>query len=301
MNGLIDFQCEVYESGYEFGYIEIGEFQDGKFVAMSDLREAFPVRPNPTFISFIKPIDPNSTKRIFNLMDHPGAYNEFASITTDMHLWPAGKNCVDYYIEFANKYGLLTCPSSSIQDEDMSIWSHHMIKMRIAIRSLADIKKGKVRLLNCLFRKDGDHFKVRVVPDIFLPDDIFESPDYSDYDMYDIPTIGQTPPRNSTEAAYHYICDVVNKNLNDSLVTEIVANRTNSGVSMTVRPKDLISALWLQLAHAVSRNLEFKQCAACSTFFEVKTPKRRFERIYCSDKCGKRVYARNRRAKEKAK
>ena len=78
-------------------------------------------------------------------------------------------------------------------------------------------------------------------------------------------------------------------------------NKANTGTDMFVRPKDLLSALWLQLAHAVSRNLEFKQCAVCSTFFEVKSKKRRFEKIYCSDKCRKRVYARKRREKEKAK
>ena len=95
--------------------------------------------------------------------------------------------------------------------------------------------------------------------------------------------------------------ELVNKNLNDSLVTEIITNPTNTGTDMIVRPKNLISALWLQLANTVSRNLEFKQCAACSTFFEVKSKKRRFEKIYCSDKCRKRVSARKRREKEKAK
>ena len=78
MNGLIDFQCEVYESGYEIIYVEIGEFQDDKFVSTSDLRPVFPAFPDEEFVVFIKPIDPKSTKRIFNLVEYPGAFNEFA-------------------------------------------------------------------------------------------------------------------------------------------------------------------------------------------------------------------------------
>ena len=129
---------------------------------------------------------------------------------------------------------------------------------------------------------------------LFEDDEIVDS--YSE-----IPTVGQTPPRTYSEAAYHYICNVVNKNLKDTLTTEIIVNSTNTGTDMIVRPNNLLSALWLQLAHAVSRNLEFKQCAACSTFFEVKSKKRKNEKIYCSDRCRVRVGARKRREKEKAK
>jgi len=60
-------------------------------------------------------------------------------------------------------------------------------------------------------------------------------------------------------------------------------------------------AIVLQFAHALSRNLEFKQCAACSTFFEVKSKKRKNQKKYCSDRCRVRVGARKRREKEKAK
>ena len=284
MNGLIDFQCEVYESGYEIIYVEIGEFQDDKFVSTSDLRPAFPDFPDEEFVRFIKPIDPKSTKRIFNLMDYPGAFAELASPYLE---WIGGKEDIidDAFIKFANKYGLLTRPSF---DEDTSIWRHHMELMSIAIISLAYIKMGDVDQLDRLFILEDGKFKV--IADVI-----------NHAGKSDIQIIGQTPPRNSSEAAYHYICNVVNKNLNDSLITEISANPTNTGTDMTVHPKDLISALWLQLAHVVSRNQEFKQCAACSTFFEVKSKKRKNEKIYCSDRCRVRVAARKRRDKEKNK
>jgi len=160
--------------------------------------------------------------------------------------------------------------------------------MAIAIISLAYIGMGEVDQLDRLFIQEDGKFKV--VVDVINPG----------AGKSDIQIIGQTPPRNSSEAAYHYICNIVNTKLNDSLITEISANPTNTGTDMTVHPKDLISALWLQLAHVVSRNLEFKQCADCSTFFEVKSKKRKNEKIYCSDRCRVRVAARKRREKEKA-
>ena len=118
---------------------------------------------------------------------------------------------------------------------------------------------------------------------------------------YKISNHGQTPPRNYSEAAYHYICAIANRNLENTLTTKIIVNPTNTNTDMVVHTKNLFSALWLQFAHAVSRNLEFKQCADCSTFFEVKSKKRKNEKIYCSDRCRVRVGARKRREKEKAK
>jgi len=158
----------------------------------------------------------------------------------------------------------------------------------IKIRDLEELEEKIV------IREDG---KFAIVSDyIFMGDgEIIES------SWTEIPTIGKTPPRNRSEAAYHYICSVVNKNLKDVLVTGIIPNRFNTGTEMFERPKNLVSALWLQLAHALSRNLEFKQCAACSTFFEVKSKKRKNQKKYCSDRCRVRVGARKRREKEKTK
>ena len=282
MNGLLDYQCIVHKSGYEIVNLEV--IMDNKFEATSEVEyEKY---------CYVMPIDPKSTKRVFNLIDHPGAYKEFMFSLSDAVFHAETKSndeewfsvMSDCIIAFANKYGLLT---ESIQEET-KVWFPHLLMMMISVNSLKYIKDGSIEDLNRLFIKKDGSFKIS-----FNAESIFVG-------QSDIPTTGQTPPRNSSEAAYHYICKVVNHNLNDSLVTEIIANPANTGTDMIVRPKNLISALWLQLANTVSRNLEFKQCVACSTFFEVKSKKRHFEKIYCSDKCRKRVSATAIRAKEKA-
>ena len=279
MNGLFDYQCVVHDSGYEI--TPVGEIQEST--------------PDGDVIDFyIRPIDPNSTKRIYNMMEHAGAYYEFAHALINLLIYKKGKLTLhgkysdldDCMIKFANKYGLLTI---SPYKESTTMWLNNMVNMSTAVASLEMIKEGNLEELKHFFVRDGNKFKIRVDNEI------------APNDHLDISTNGQTPPRNYSEAAYHFISTVVNYNVKDSLVMEIFVNPTNTSTDMIVRPKDLLSALWLQLANAVSRNLEFKQCIACPTFFEVKSKKRRFEKTYCSDRCRKRVSAQKRRDKEKAK
>jgi len=269
MSGSLDYQCEVYESGYEMIYACEEE------------------KPEEEYKPYPKPIDPHSAKRIFNLSEYPGAYLEF--VITYFDITDHRKDEDFYFINFVNKYGLLTRPSSNIEADAGTAYIH-MLMMAVAVRAfrcLLDVNKEK---LNKLFVKVGEKFKIQIDDKSILKADI-----------PDILTIGQTTPRNSSEAAYHYICNVVNENLKDSLATEIIVNPHNTGVDMIVRPKDLISALWLQFANVVSRNLEFKQCAACSTFFEVKSKKRKDQKKYCSTRCRVRVGAVDRRNREKLK
>ena len=279
MNGLFDYQCVVHESGYEI-------------TTVAEIVESTP--DGDVVVYYIRPIDPKSTKRIYNIMEHTGAYYEFAHPFIDLFIYKKGQLTLhgkysdldDCMIKFANKYGLLTI---STYQESTTMWLDNIINMLTAVASLEWIKEGNLEGLKNFFIKEDNKFKIRGNAEV------------APYIHRDIPTNGQTPPRNYSEAAYHFISHVVNYNIKDSLVTEIFVNPTNTSTDMVVRPKDLLSALWLQLAHAVSRNLEFKQCSDCSTFFEVKSKKRRFEKIYCSDKCRKRVSARKRRAEEKAK
>lgn len=279
MNGLLDYQCVVHESGYEI-------------TPVAEIQESTP--DGDVVVYYIEPIDPKSTKRMYNIMEHTGAYYEFAHSFNDLFIYKKGKLTLkgkysdldDRIIKFANKYGLLTTPSYK---ESTTMWLDNITNMGTAVASLECIKEGNLEELKNHFIKEDNKFKIRVGSEV------------APNDYPDIPTSGQTPPRNYSEAAYHFISYVVNYHIKDSLTTEIFVNPTNTSTDMIVRPNNLLSALWLQLAHAVSRNLEFKQCAACSTFFEVKSKKRRFEKIYCSDRCRKRVAARKRREKEKAK
>jgi len=283
MNGLLDYQCQVYESGYEIVAID-------DFLATSEVEYEIE--------SYLRPINPKSPIRGYNLMDHPGVFYEFAEIFSHAKflgyaeliahggepLWEEMPN--DRLIKFVNKYGLLTYtpPRDSLYDMYTRV-----SKMAYAVFILKLIQQSDIQGLKEIFHKTDGNFICN-----FIKDD-----EQTRFEMRS--SLWSTPPQNELDAAYGLICLWANKQLEDCISTRIFPNSRNTATEMSTYPKDMNSALWLQLAHAVSRNLEFKQCAACSTFFEVKSKKRKNEKIYCSDRCRVRVGARKRREKEKAK
>jgi hypothetical protein len=63
---------------------------------------------------------------------------------------------------------------------------------------------------------------------------------------------------------------------------------------LVLTPKNLLGALWLQFAQAVSGNKVFRECDECSTWFEVSKAAFRINRMYCSGACKAKAYRRRR-------
>ena len=61
-------------------------------------------------------------------------------------------------------------------------------------------------------------------------------------------------------------------------------------LSMVLVPNDLLAAIWLQLAQAITKNYGFRQCDECLTWFEVAPGKGRPEKRFCSNACSMRAY-----------
>ena len=82
MNGLLDYQCEVHESGYEI----VTNYQ------MHELRYKGRVKPSDegtlrkdTF--WVKPIERLSPIRHLNIINHPGVFYEFVNFTLLKQHW----------------------------------------------------------------------------------------------------------------------------------------------------------------------------------------------------------------------
>ena len=75
----------------------------------------------------------------------------------------------------------------------------------------------------------------------------------------------------------------------------------NTPPTLSISPPDLETALWLQLAIAVTDAPEIKKCEECPTWFEVAPGKGRPEKKYCSDACSMRAYRKRVAAKLKPK
>lgn len=55
-------------------------------------------------------------------------------------------------------------------------------------------------------------------------------------------------------------------------------------------PVNLLGAMWLQLARAVSGNKAFRECGRCGKPFELSPDRTRKSRKYCSERCRSRAY-----------
>jgi hypothetical protein len=68
---------------------------------------------------------------------------------------------------------------------------------------------------------------------------------------------------------------------------------------MQIVPDNLLSAMWLQLAHGIAGNKEYRACKECAGWFEISGDEdgRTARRLFCSDPCKSRDY---RRRKERA-
>ena len=69
----------------------------------------------------------------------------------------------------------------------------------------------------------------------------------------------------------------------------------NGDWQLVFEPKDLLGAIWLQLAQAVAGNYSIKICRGCGKPFQVGGGNRRADATTCNDTCRQRA---NRKAKE---
>jgi hypothetical protein len=71
---------------------------------------------------------------------------------------------------------------------------------------------------------------------------------------------------------------------------ELVSGAEAGKVSLEVHPSSLLYALWFLFARAVVKNSHFRQCASCSSWFEVSPERRRADAQYCKELCRVRAY-----------
>jgi hypothetical protein len=53
-------------------------------------------------------------------------------------------------------------------------------------------------------------------------------------------------------------------------------------------PPNLLAAMWLQFAHAVTGEFQLQLCAGCGKYFQVGPGARRADATTCSDACRQR-------------
>lgn len=86
-------------------------------------------------------------------------------------------------------------------------------------------------------------------------------------------------------------------------VVTVQTARPRGGRPMAIVPTahTLIGALWIQLAVAVTKGLEYRQCAGCGGELTIHPSENRTNRRTCSDACRSKVYRANNPASRRGK
>lgn len=84
---------------------------------------------------------------------------------------------------------------------------------------------------------------------------------------------------------------IINSNLERSMLPRLLPGESKPKEwKLVYEPASLLDTLWIQFALAVAGNIEHRQCAVCTTWFEVATGSNRADKLFCSDACRMRAY-----------
>ncbi len=92
-------------------------------------------------------------------------------------------------------------------------------------------------------------------------------------------------PGDVITPAYRFIQHIVNQKLDGCGSPRMLWDEADGQMLVRLVPKNLLGAIWLQMAHAIERNGEFRRCAECDRWFEVSREGGRSDKIYCSNAC----------------
>jgi hypothetical protein len=235
----------------------------------------------------------------YNLEDYPCLYLEFAEIGKCIF----EENMSDInnkVLSFSNKFGLLKHDHER-GESIVSLWQRNAYKMYLSNKILETLRSGNIDKLSNYFNIEDTVWKWNEY-NIFARDDESKVFEYSISMRRRTNQMDELKYSASTviiQKAWTILGILINTQTMKSAGFVLCPNLRDTGLDMHITPASLLDSLWLQLAHAATKNIDYKQCIECSGFFEIKAKKRRFEKIYCSEKCRKRVSARKHRAKEK--
>ncbi len=263
---ILELRWSVYSDGYEL--IE------------SDPPDNWP-KDSPNFS--IKPKKPTGNITEYSVVDNPGLFRTFIELIKQN---PGGYCDTDKALSFASKYGLLVSRNG---EENLIDWTHSSETMFRAFDIWDAAKNRNMKLLKHYIELKEEQI------DLYIP--MYPNPRDTEYGFSLLKSHDSLIkwPKNEIEAAYHIIPFLMEKNLGDSLNAGIFTNEYNTGTEFRVKPKNLISALWLQFGLSVSRIEIFRKCEDidCSTYFDNRKKKRRYEKRFCSSTCRKRSERRN--------
>ena len=207
--------------------------------------------------------------------DYKGLFISFAGLTPDE----------GHIAGFANKYGCLLpgydpdtriwLPEEGSQEpfsargEPRDFWQREIQAMRLAFNIWTGLRSGSAELLASLFSA--------IVPD---------SPPGSLFNQW------LNPKNPEVDAVAQVLARLVDKQLQDHVASRMRPSEEPLSLKLSYVPRNLLGALWLQLALAIDAKKNFVKCTYCGDPLEVSADGRaqRSNTRYCGPACRVNAY-----------
>jgi hypothetical protein len=245
---------------------------------------------NSTLERFLIANSSQAWRRYWPLEDTPGLFRSFADLETSEAA----------ILEFASRYGALgvaqgiEIPAAKHDDSDheetfdfdfgngerLSLWVDEILGLRQMLKVWDALQVLAVDDLQSWFRVEDFHGALRAVYD---PGESMHRAVYThervpvsivqEFQWY----LSHAEIRRITEdpstVALSFIRTVTEGRLREQVVARMVYQDESEGgpLGVSIVPKTLLGALWLQAAHAIEANKSFGRCRECRGWFEVPT------------------------------
>ena len=305
----IDFEWEVPEAGFEW-------------------LQARPVEPKKITSppqQYLVPIGPPGAApafRRYRPLDHTGLFRRFSETA------PTKDGVFQFAKEFGRLGGRATThiqPASRAnskmyfvqQAEDMNRWGDEIETMKNAIELWEGCReRNRKALSQRIHWQHAGHPSRPVSVSYIGPESRFGTQRLQVVIAMEKGSSGFEPienykPGDVLAPAWRALLQIVNVKLQEHTATPQLAwpwtakvtrrwlsGREQEPPSMQLVPGSLISALWMQVLHAITGNKEYSQCHQCGRWFEVAAQKRADAR-FCSNACRFKAYrARQKKARQ---
>ncbi len=241
-----------------------------------------------------EPSDGSPPREYFPLRGYTGLFRTFANVEPDQCGIEA----------FASEYGFLglyerlldRLARKWLRAESIDIWQTQIRMMRQAVDLWDMVYTADKEALAGFIEWQGDDRIWYNHPDLPLEGYEEQRILLASQDLHPEVLRRCVGPGDLVQPALHRVNQLVNKSLDDHTRPQLrYAPNRREGLYLV--PKNLIGALWLQLAWTVAGEKEYRQCLQCNAWFEISKSAHRSNRRYCTDACKSKA----RRRKEKVR
>jgi len=181
--------------------------------------------------------------------------------------------------EFANRYGLLW---SELPGVPFGEWEFEIRTMQFLVGVWDAALENDKKFLSQHFRPDQRGRFLYPYPDTIACYCRYGSAPPSE--VHDIIERGGRP----SQVARHYVINAINSRL-AALGANVGRLTKESNFRLTIQPRSLLGALWLQFAESIGTHKSFRKCEVCGRYMEISPDVNRADRRFCSDACRNRA------------